>query len=102
MKGNAMSESYKAETDLQKLVEDVQALKRDLAALAEHSRGTVWAGGADTANAVASEAQRLYDGAAAKGKRSAEAISAQVEEQPLMSILIAFGIGFLGGRILPR
>jgi ElaB/YqjD/DUF883 family membrane-anchored ribosome-binding protein len=90
------------ETDLRKLAEDVQALKRDLAALADHSRDTLWSGAADTANAIGSEAQRLYDGAAAQGKRSAKAISDQIEEQPLLSILIAFGIGFLGGRILPR
>jgi ElaB/YqjD/DUF883 family membrane-anchored ribosome-binding protein len=96
-----MSET-KAETDLAKLLDDVQSLKRDLAALADHSRGTLWSGATDTANAIGSEAQRLYDGVAAQGKRSAQAISSQVEEQPLLSVLIAFGIGFLGGRILPR
>ncbi|HEX4113448.1 MAG TPA: hypothetical protein VH020_13005 [Stellaceae bacterium] len=92
----------KAETDLAKLIDDVQSLKRDLAALADHSRGTLWSGASDAANAVGSEAQRLYDGVAAQGKRSAKAISDQVEDQPLLSILIAFGVGFLGGRILPR
>ena len=58
-----------AEHDLDKLIADVQSLKRDLAALADHSRGTLWSGAADTANAIGAEAQRLYDGVAAQGKR---------------------------------
>ncbi len=91
-----------ADSDVAQLIEDVQALKRDLAALAEHSRGTVWSNAAGTAGAISDEAQRLYDAAAARGRRQVKALSNQVEEQPLLSILIAFGIGFLGGRILPR
>lgn len=90
------------EADLSKLIADVQSLKRDLAALAEHSRDTVWSGAADTAAAFGDEAQRIYDAAAKQGRRQVKAISNQVEEQPLLSILIAFGIGFLGGRVLPR
>jgi ElaB/YqjD/DUF883 family membrane-anchored ribosome-binding protein len=97
-----MAEKSKAENDLEKLMEDVQSLKRDLAALAEHSRGTLWSGASETANAISAEASRLYDGVTAQSRRSAQAISTQVEEQPLLSILIAFGIGFLGGRVLPR
>lgn len=91
-----------AESDIQQLVADVQALKRDLAALADHSRGTIWSSAADTAGAIGDEAQRLYSAAAKEGRRQVKAVSHQVEEQPLLSILIAFGIGFLGGRILPR
>jgi ElaB/YqjD/DUF883 family membrane-anchored ribosome-binding protein len=97
-----MSDRSNTESDLSQLIQDVQSLKRDLASLADHSRGTLWQGASDTANAVSAEAQRLYDGVAAQGRRSAEALSTKVEEQPLMSLLIAFGIGFIGGRILPR
>jgi ElaB/YqjD/DUF883 family membrane-anchored ribosome-binding protein len=91
-----------ADNDVTQLIEDVQALKRDLAALSEHSRGTVWSNAAGTADAIGDEAQRLYSAAAKHGRRQVKALSDQIEEQPLMSILIAFGIGFLGGRILPR
>jgi len=91
-----------ADHDIGKLIADVQSLKRDLAALAEHTRGSILSDAAGTASALGAEAQRLYDGVAAKGKRSAKALADQVEEQPLLSVLIAFGIGFLGGRILPR
>jgi ElaB/YqjD/DUF883 family membrane-anchored ribosome-binding protein len=89
-----------SQSELDRLVEDVQALKRDVAKLAEHSRGAVWNGAADTANAIGAEAQRLYDEVATKGRDQVKRVSGQVQEKPIMSILIAFGIGFLGGRIL--
>ncbi|HXE16259.1 MAG TPA: hypothetical protein VN632_03460 [Stellaceae bacterium] len=91
-----------AETDLNRLIADVQAMKRDIAALAEHSRGSVLSGASEAADAISAEAQRLYDSALKQGRRQVKALSHEVEEQPLLSILIAFGIGFLGGRILPR
>lgn len=87
-----------AENDVAQLISDVQALKRDLAALAEHSRDTA----SGTVGALGDEAQRLYSAAAKQGQRQVKALRDQVEEQPLLSVLIAFGIGFLGGRILPR
>jgi ElaB/YqjD/DUF883 family membrane-anchored ribosome-binding protein len=87
-----------AETDLSQLIADVQALKHDIAALAGHSRGAA----ADAASALGAEAQRLYGNVASHGRRQAEALGDQVEAHPLASLLIAFGIGFVAGRILPR
>lgn len=93
-----MTNSSAAEIDLSQLVADVQALKRDIAALAGHSRGAA----ADAASALGAEAQRLYDNVAAQSRQQAEALGHQVEDHPLASLLIAFGIGFVAGRILPR
>jgi ElaB/YqjD/DUF883 family membrane-anchored ribosome-binding protein len=90
-----------AEHDIGKLIADVQSLKRDLAKLAG-SRGSLWSGASDALDSIGDEAERLYDGVAKQGRRQAKALSNQVEEQPLLSVLIAFGVGFLGGRILPR
>lgn len=91
-----------AEADIARLVADIQSMKRDIAALTEHSRGSVVSGATEAAEAIGAEAQRLYDTAVKQGRRQVKALSHEVEEQPLLSILIAFGIGFLGGRILPR
>ena len=93
-----MTNSSAAETDLSQLVADVQALKRDIAAMAGHSRGAA----ADAAGALGAEAQRLYDNIATQSRRQAEALGDQVEAHPLASLMIAFGIGFVAGRILPR
>lgn len=76
------------ETDL---ADDVAALKRDLAHLIENVKKT----GKGTANDV-------YRNIAAESERSIKAVSRQVEEQPLMSLLIAFGVGLVGGRLLSR
>ncbi len=59
-----------AESDVAQLINDVQALKRDLAALAEHSRDTA----AGTAGALGDEAQRLYSAAAKQGQRQVKAL----------------------------
>jgi ElaB/YqjD/DUF883 family membrane-anchored ribosome-binding protein len=95
-----MNASNLSQSEVDQLVADVQALKRDIAKLAEHSRGAVWNGAAETATAIGTEAQRLYDEVTAKGRHQVKRVSDQVQEQPIMSILIAFGIGFLGGRVL--
>ena len=54
------------------------------------------------ANDMTAEATRLYDGAAAAGKSSAKAVEAQIDAHPLMSLILAFTLGFVGSRLLPR
>ena len=56
----------------------------------------------DTLDQLSERASRLYDKVAAQGARSTEAISRQVEEQPIASLLIAFGVGFIVSRLLSR
>ena len=89
------SDTSGAEGDLNRIASDIQALKADLARLIEH----VKTGATDT---VSSEATRLYDTLTSEGQRQAAALAQSVEEKPLASVLIAFAIGFVGGRILLR
>ena len=42
------------------------------------------------------------DGVSDEARRQAEKLAKHVEEKPLSSVLIAFGIGFLSGRLLLR
>lgn len=81
--------------DLQKIVDDIQALKKDLARLMAH----VKTGATET---VTEEASRLYDTVATEGQRQAAALARSVEEKPITSVLVAFAVGFLSGRILLR
>jgi len=95
-----------ATPDLEIIAKDLASLRRDLATLMEHVK-TGAIGGADglardAADRLGSEGKRLYDNLAAQGERSAKAISRQVEEQPVMSLLLAFAIGFIGSRLLSR
>jgi ElaB/YqjD/DUF883 family membrane-anchored ribosome-binding protein len=86
-----MPEKISADSDVAALLEDVQSLKRDFSVLVSRLRD----------NAVSS-ADSVYQNVADQGQRTAKALSDRVEEQPLMSLFIAFGIGFLSGRFLSR
>jgi ElaB/YqjD/DUF883 family membrane-anchored ribosome-binding protein len=88
------------------VVDDLAALRHDFAALISQMKSGSVSGANDAAeNAVGQlgdRANRLYDIVAARGERSARAIGRQVEEQPIMSLLIAFGVGFVASRLLVR
>jgi len=90
-----MASDNDAESDLTRIASDIQALKEDLARLVDHLK----TGATET---VSSEASRLYETLTTEGQRRAAALAHSVEEKPLASVLIAFAIGFVGGRILMR
>jgi ElaB/YqjD/DUF883 family membrane-anchored ribosome-binding protein len=90
-----MADTNSAESDLNRISRDIQALKEDLARLVDHLK----TGATET---VSGEASRLYETLTSEGQRQAAALAHSVEEKPLASVLIAFAIGFVGGRILLR
>ena len=94
-----MSKSM-TDPDLAMLQDDMATLKRDVLNLLEHLKLGAANGTQNAATRLNDGAQRLYENLTAGGKRSATAIGKQVEEQPLMAVLIALGVGFIGGRLL--
>ena len=56
----------------------------------------------DAVERLSEEADRLYRTVSKRSDRSIKAIGRQVEEQPLTSLLVAFGIGLISGRLLGR
>jgi len=98
--------SAKNSSDLESIGDDVAVLKRDLSRLMAHMKnGTydVATGSArDAVERLSNEADQLYRGLAKQGNKSIKAVSRQVEEQPLASLLVAFGIGLISGRLLGR
>lgn len=56
----------------------------------------------DAVDRLGEEGRRAYESLSAQGERSLKAIGRQVEEQPLMSLLLAFALGFVGSRLLSR
>ena len=88
--------------DLAALQNDMAALKRDVASLVQHLANGATKSAQDAASQIDDGARRLYRTAAAEGDRSIKAISAQVEAQPVAALLIAVGLGYLGGRLLTR
>ena len=100
---HAASESSPA---LDAIAADIASLRRDVASLTDHLRTGAIKGakGAaqDLAGHLGDEAERLYGNLAAQGDRSMKALTRQVEEQPVMSLLLAFALGFAGSRWLSR
>ena len=88
--------------DLGKIRDDIAALTRTLgdAAAAEAK-----AGGArlnEAAHAAKDHAQRFADSARAQGEEGIAALEQRIEQNPFSSILIAFGVGLVIGKLLDR
>ena len=81
--------------DLETIQSDLDALKRDLAALMTHLKIGLTEG-------VGGEASRLASVMCEQGDRSVKAVQRQVQEQPLLFLAGAFAVGFLGARVLIR
>ena len=58
--------------------------------------------GSDAAERLSDRATELYETALDAGKKSVDVIATYVQENPLTSVLIAFGAGFVLSRILSR
>ncbi|HMK67895.1 MAG TPA: hypothetical protein VK433_05055 [Stellaceae bacterium] len=95
-----------SETGLDAIGDDLASLKRDLARLMVHVKngtyGATRQGVADTVEHLSEEADRLYRNVAKTGGRSIKAVSRQIEARPFVSVLVAFGIGLIGGRFIAR
>lgn len=97
-----MADAERSKTDLEAITDDVAALRRDLAALATHVKTTAVTSASGAATQLSEGAYDIYGRLATEGANSAKMISRQVEEQPMVSVLVAFALGFLGSRLLPR
>ena len=95
-----MSES-KARAAAEDVADEVNRLREDLAALKGDIARLVKSMRAD-AGEIGEEAQQLYAKLAKDSERSAGAIVRELEERPLTTLLFAFAIDFIGGRFLPR
>ena len=92
--------------DIEAIVDDLAALKRDLATLMSHLKTDALNGASEAAQGaigrISDQAESIYESLAAQGKRSGKTIGRQVEEQPVLSLLLAFAVGFCASRLLSR
>ena len=58
--------------------------------------------GRGSGDTISVRAADLYETVSDASKKSAEAITAHVQQHPLSSVLIAFGAGFVFSKILTR
>ena len=97
-----MSEPNKNEATTADLQDDIAALKRDVAGLIEHLKLGATAGVQSASDQIDDSAHRVCRTVSAEGQRAANAISRRVEAQPLVALLVALGVGYVGGRMLSR
>ena len=82
--------------------EDLVILKREVASLIEHIKGGATNNVQIATNQIERHVRSLRQEAGAQGERSAEAISVFTEKQPLVALIIAVGMGYVGARVLRR
>ena len=91
-----------ASPELDKLKEDITALREDLAALTSLYKNTLSENAGKAADRVRDGANKAAADISARAKDGATAVSDQIEARPLTSMLIAFGIGIALGKIANR
>ncbi len=101
-KAKSMNASNHIDPSLAALQDDIAALKRDVANLIEHLQAGAANGARSAAEQLDDGVQRIYRNVAAEGDRAVKGVSRQIEEQPLVALLIALGVGYVGGRLLSR
>ncbi len=95
------------------IADDLATLKRDFARLMDQMKTGAIDGASETIDGASETAQNLleqlneraselYESMSDQGERSVKAITRQVEERPITSLLVAFGIGMLVSRLLSR
>ncbi len=97
-----MSSTINSDPTLAALQEDVAALKRDLGSLLSHLKSGAANGAQTAADQIESSASRWYNTASNEGCKQAKALGQQIEEQPVVALLVVLGLGFIGGRLLTR
>jgi hypothetical protein len=97
-----MSASMDSDPDIALVREDLVTLKRDVASLIEHIKGCATNNVQNATNQIERHVRSLRQEAGAQGEPSAQAIRAFTEKQPLVALMIAVGIGYVGARVLRR
>jgi ElaB/YqjD/DUF883 family membrane-anchored ribosome-binding protein len=92
--------------DIDQVKDDILALTRDLASLIDKMKTVAVDSSGEAVRESVEElgdkARILYEQVAAQGERSAKAVSRQIEAQPILSLLVAFAVGFCVSRLLSR
>ena len=102
MGASTMTSPSHNDADVAALRTEIAALKRGVMSLLEHLNGGATNGTQSAAEQDDDRAHRIYRSAAAEVEQATKAINRHVEEQPLIALLFALGIGYVGGRLLSR
>ncbi len=91
-----------ASADIKALMADFAALRADVARLTSSLKTDAVRAAESAATQVNTEATRLMGSATDAGKSSVAAVERQVDAHPLVSLMLAFSLGFVGSRLLTK
>ncbi len=104
-----MANDRSVDQELSSLKDDLGQLRQDMVALTRALADSAEGGAREVAERVRTmavktqaEAGRLSRAALAQGEQGFDAVAAQIEQRPLTSILISFGVGLVIGKLLDR
>ncbi len=97
-----MATANTPESALVTLQDDIGALKRDVTSLLAHLQRDASTTARSAAAQLDDGAHRAYRSLASSGTRSIEQVGKRVEARPVAALILALGIGYLGGRFLSR
>jgi hypothetical protein len=97
-----MDTAISSDADLASVRNDLAALKKDVGSLIAHLKSGGGEGVQNAADQVSEGIRGLSHQAAKQGDRSVKAISVWADEQPLLALLIALSVGYVGLRAILR
>ena len=97
-----MTTNAQEDADLTVIREDLLALKSDMGRILKHFKADVLDTAQGATDRIGGGICTAGTGAADQSLRSAKAVGAWVERQPMLAFLIAVGVGYFGARALSR
>ncbi len=88
--------------DIETLKEDLSALRDDLKSLRGSVAGELRNGADRAADGAAAAARSAMASVSAAGEKSYSVAARQIEANPLTSVLVAAGVGFVIGSLIRR
>lgn len=83
--------------------DEIATLRRQLGDITDHMRhSTLGKSMSDGLSGLTGEASKIYEDLSAQGRDQIGRVTHAVEERPLLWVLAAFAVGFLGSRLLDR
>lgn len=95
-------DTSRLEADIDQLKKDLKKLNETLVGLGREGFEAVQSEGAARLEALRKEADDIARQLKVKGQVQYDALEAQVQEKPLLSLLAAFGLGMIISRLVDR
>jgi ElaB/YqjD/DUF883 family membrane-anchored ribosome-binding protein len=94
--------SSSVESEFATVKDDLARLRADVAALSSAMRDATSGTVQEQIDVIRDRINRLAGEAKEEGRQRLDDLAGRVEERPLTSVLLAFGVGMLIGRLLDR